>query len=164
MKSFASVVAVVIPVFINGCALPVLAAETVRFEFQGPTSVKVGERFRVQLRIDPAGQDVAEVPFIIGYDPVQLEVQSVIPGPFLGSQSSEPTFNVEIDSGEGRIRVDAERRSAARPAPDVLATVVFRALRRFSSTPVQGLTMAPVSAEGEGLPPAYPDPLNLRQR
>lgn len=143
----------------------VMAAETVRFTFRAPPLASVGEIFNVALYIDPAGQRVAQVPFIIGYDPAVLKVVSVEAGPFLGAGPSNVAFSPAVDSGEGRIRVDAASRDGqGRLAPDVLATVTFRVLRRFSTTPIQGMTMAPVTPEGEGLPPQYPETVSLRFR
>lgn len=137
------------------------AAETVRFAFAGPGAAAVGELVPVELRVDPAGQGISELPFIIGYDPDVLEVLSVEPGPFVGGGSFQP----DVDRDEGRIRVDAAPApGATQPVPGVLATVVFKVSRRFSSTPIDGMTMAPVGLDGEGLPPEYPATLQLRYR
>lgn len=138
------------------------AAETVRFKFVSPTLLGVGETFQVQLHIDPAGQDISEVPFVIGYDPAVIEVQSVKPGGFLVAGS---LFKPSIDNVEGRIRVDvAPHNHEAKPPSDVLATVYFRVARRFASTSIVGLTMAPVDTDGNGLPPDYPATLHIRNR
>lgn len=146
-------------------AASVMAAETVRFTFSAPSSAGVGETFEVALHIDPVGQQVAQVPFIIGYDPSVLKVVSVEAGAFLGAGSGSVAFSPAVDGVEGRIRVDAATRDGlGRATPDVLATVTFRVIRRFVITPIQGMTMAPVTPEGEGLPPQYPDTFSLRFR
>lgn len=147
---------------LSGTAAPAFAAETVRFAFAAPSSVAIGQRFRVDLSIDPAGQGISETPFVIGYDPSVLEVLAVEPGQFLGSGAD---FRPEVDRDEGRIRVDAARRDGATsPAAGVLASVLFKVTRHFSSTAVVGMTMAPVSLDGRGLPPEYPSTLHLRNR
>jgi len=139
-----------------------LAAETVRFKFVSPTLLGVGESFQVRLHIDPASQGISEVPFVIGYDPAVIEVQSVKPGGFLANGSM---FKPSVDNAEGRIRVDAApHNNEAKPHSDVLATVYFRVARRFTSTSIVGLTMAPVDTEGNGLPVDYPETLHLRSR
>ncbi|MDT3670682.1 MAG: cohesin domain-containing protein [Aromatoleum sp.] len=141
---------------------PVIAAETVRFAFGAPSAVTLGESFPLELSVDPAGQGISELPFIIGYDPAVLEVLSVEPGPFLGRGGD---FRPEVDREEGRIRVDAARSDGATsPAPGVLAKVTFKVAQRFTSTSIDGMTMAPVSLYGEGLPPEYPPTLHLRYR
>lgn len=151
-----------VTVLVLSQAAPAASAETVRFAFAAPAAVGVDERFQVELRVDPAGQGISELPFIIGYDPDVLEVLSIEPGPFLGSGGD---FRPEVDRDEGRIRVDAARQDGAtHPAPGVLATVTFKVARRFSSTPIDGMTMAPVGLGGEGLPPEYPATLLLRYR
>lgn len=139
-----------------------IAAETVRFKFASPTLLGVGETFQVHLHIDPANQGISEVPFVIGYDPAVIEVQSVKPGGFLATGS---LFKPSVDNVEGRIRVDVTPRNpAAKPQSDVLATVYFRVARRFASTSVVGLTMAPVDTDGVGLPADYPATLHIRNR
>lgn len=143
-------------------SLSAFAAETVRFKFVSPTLLGVGETFQVHLYIDPASQGISEVPFVIGYDPAVIEVQSVKPGGFLASGS---LFNPSVDKVEGRIRVDVTPHGpAAKPQPDVLATVSFRVTRRFASTSIVGLTMAPVDTDGTGLPVDYPATLHIRNR
>jgi hypothetical protein len=138
------------------------AAETVRFKFVSPTLLGVGENFQVHLHIDPASQGISEVPFIIGYDPAVIEVQSVKPGGFLAKGS---LFKPSIDNVEGRIRVDvAPHTHGEKPQSDVLATVYLRVARRFASTSIVGLTMAPVDTEGNGLPVDYPATLHIRNR
>lgn len=138
------------------------AAETVKFKFVSPTLLGVGETFQVHLHIDPASQGISEVPFVIGYDPAVIEVQSVKPGGFLATGS---LFNPSVDNIEGRIRVDVAPHSpVTKPPSDVLATVYFRVARRFVSTSVVGLTMAPVDTDGTGLPVDYPATLHIRNR
>jgi hypothetical protein len=139
-----------------------LAAETVRFKFVSPTLLGVGETFQVHLHIDPANHGISEVPFVIGYDPAVIEVQSVKPGGFLANGSM---FIPSVDNIEGRIRVDAaQHNNEAKTQSDVLATVYFRVARRFISTAIVGLTMAPVDTEGNGLPVDYPATLHIRNR
>lgn len=146
------------------CALSVsaLAAETVRFNFVSPILLGVGETFQIHLHIDPANQGISEVPFVIGYDPAVFEVQAVKPGGFLANGS---LFKPSVDTIEGRIRVDvAPHNPLAKPQSDLLATLYFRVVRRFASTSIVGLTMAPVDTEGNGLPVDYPATLHIRNR
>ena len=138
------------------------AAETVRFKFVSPSQLSVGERFQVQLRIDPASQGISEVPFVIGYDPAVFEVQSVKAGGFLSAGS---LFQPSVDNVEGRIRVDVSAHDPSlHPQSDVLAIMYFKVARRFASTSIVGLTMAPVDTDGNGLPVDYPATLHIRNR
>ena len=114
--------------------------------WQGPTQLKAGDTLALQL-VMQADRPVVSVPLAVGFDPRLLQVTDVSEGAFLRQGGATTTFSYRVDPG-GQVLLTATRSGAGgASAPDVLATLTFRALAAGTSR-VELITIAPVGAGG----------------
>ncbi|GAA4030751.1 type IV pilus secretin PilQ [Actimicrobium antarcticum] len=125
----------------------------VQVQWQGPTELKVGETFALQLLMQ-SDQPVTSLPMALSYDSAALQVISVGEGGFLKQGGGQATFTSRIDAG-GQILLSGTRSGeSGASAPGEVATITFKALAASPAARVQLLTSAPVGLAGKALPAA----------
>lgn len=127
--------------------LPVSSAGTARTDWQGPTQVKVGDIFTVQLLLQ-SDQPLTSVPLALGFDTKALQVASIAEGVFLKQGGAQTTFTSRVDAN-GQILMTGTR-SGSGGATNLanFATVNFRALAPADASHVQLVTIAPIGLAG----------------
>jgi general secretion pathway protein D len=141
---------------------PAAATGPAVLRWQGPTDVKVGETFAVQL-VMQSDQPVVSVPLAVGFDPGVLQVVSVQEGEFLRQGGASASFANRIDPA-GQVLVTGTR-SGETGATNiaVLATLNLRAVAATTGqTRVQVTTASPVGIGGRAVTTQSPEPHMLR--
>ncbi|WP_300335732.1 secretin N-terminal domain-containing protein [Accumulibacter sp.] len=124
--------------------------------WQGPTQLKAGDTLALQL-VMQADRPVVSLPLAIGFDPRVLQVVDVSEGGFLGQGGAQTSFTYRVDPG-GQVLMTATRSGAGgATAPDVVATVNFRAVAPGDSR-IELITIAPVAAGGGTISANLPGP------
>ncbi|HRD92259.1 MAG TPA: secretin N-terminal domain-containing protein [Accumulibacter sp.] len=124
--------------------------------WQGPTQLKAGDTLALQL-VMQADRPVVSLPLAIGFDPRVLQVVDVSEGGFLGQGGAQTSFTYRVDPG-GQVLMTATRSGAGgATAPDVVATVNFRAVAPGASR-IELITIAPVAAGGVTISATPPGP------
>ena len=122
------------------------AAGSALLLWQGPTQIRVGDTFALQL-VMQTDRPVVSVPLAIGFDPRLLQVANVSEGGFLKQGGAQTSFTYRIDPG-GQVLMTATRSGdGGATAPDSLATINFRALAAGAAR-VELITIAPVASGG----------------
>jgi general secretion pathway protein D len=121
------------------------AAAPVSLRWNGPSAVKAGEVFMLNLDLD-ARSGIDSLPLVFSYDPAVLQAVSVQEGDILRKAGVPSVFGSRIDPDQGRIQATLARQSAATgelpAAGGNVLQIRFRALRAPSSTQVSLLTAA----------------------
>ncbi|WP_291995068.1 secretin N-terminal domain-containing protein [Candidatus Accumulibacter sp. ACC003] len=124
--------------------------------WQGPTDIKAGDTFALQL-VMQADRPVVSLPLAIAFDPRLLQVAGVSEGGFLGQGGAQTSFTYRVDPG-GQLLMTATRSGdGGATAADIVATVNFRAVAAGSSR-VELITIAPVAAGGATIRANLPGP------
>ncbi|MEF8770945.1 MAG: secretin N-terminal domain-containing protein [Candidatus Accumulibacter phosphatis] len=130
------------------------AAGSALLLWQGPTQIRVGDTFALQL-VMQTDRPVVSVPLAIGFDPRLLQVANVSEGGFLKQGGAQTSFTYRIDPG-GQVLMTATRSGdGGATAPDTLATINFRALAAGTAR-VELITIAPVASGGLTINPTLP--------
>lgn len=134
-----------------------------QLQWQGPPNVKVGENLSLQL-VMRSDQGIASVPLAIAYDNKVLQVTGIIEGDFLKQGGAQTTFSSKIDPS-GQILISSTRNSPGGATDGgAIVTINFRALSPSDGSRIQLLTIAPVTAIGQGLITALPVPYTVQVR
>ncbi len=134
-----------------------------QLQWQGPPNVKVGENLSLQL-VMRSDQGIASVPLAIAYDNKVLQVTGIIEGDFLKQGGAQTTFSSKIDPS-GQILISSTRNSPGGATEGgAIVTINFRALSPSDGSRIQLLTIAPVTAIGQGLITALPVPYTVQVR
>jgi general secretion pathway protein D len=136
------------PVNTSDVPAPAAAAQ---IKWQGPTQLKVGDVFAVQL-VMQADQPVVSVPLAIGFDTKTLQITSVSEGEFLKQGGAQTSFASRVDPS-GQILITGTRSGESGAAlPGVFATINVKAIAASSTgSRLQLLTISPVILGGKGI-------------
>ena len=125
--------------------------------WQGPTQVKAGDSFSLQL-VMQADQPVVSLPLAVSFDPRILQVADVSEGGFLKQGGGQTSFTYRVDPG-GQVLITGTRSGeGGATAQDAIATLNFRTVAPGDAR-VELITIAPVGSGGStinaSLPPAH---------
>jgi general secretion pathway protein D len=138
-------------------------AAPVRFEWSGPSEVKVGDTLELKLSID-AALPVRGVPLNVVYDKTKLQWVSAAEGDFLRRDGQATSFSEAADPNGGRVRVGLMRNQATGASGKAtLLSVRFKALAAGTAE-VRLDSPQPIGATAT-LPPITPPapwPLQVR--
>jgi len=128
-----------------------------QLRWQGPTELKNGDSFAVQL-IAQSDEPIMAVPLAISYDPQVLQLTSVTEGDFLRQGGAQTSFSSRVDP-TGRVIITANRSadSGATAAGSIVA-LNFRALSQAPDARVQLLSIAATGANGTSVNAPLPLP------
>jgi general secretion pathway protein D len=129
-----------------------------QLRWQGPTALKVGDTFAVQL-VMQSDQPVVSIPLAIGFDARALQVTSVAEGEFLKQNGAQTSFTSRVDPN-GQILMTATRAGdSGATAQGAIATVNFRVVSASEpETRLQLLTISPIVLGGRGITAPLPLP------
>jgi len=129
--------------------------------WEGPTQVRAGEAFSVQLLMQ-SGQPVVSMAIQLGFDPKVLQVLSIIEGGFLRDGDANTTFSQRVDA-DGSILVSNRRigAGAGATAPGVVTTLNLKVLPAASAGATQLKLHSIVPTGVAGTPIAAPTPAPL---
>ena len=126
--------------------------------WQGPTRLKVGDTFALQLLMQ-ADQPVVSVPLAIGFDPKVLQLTSVVEGEFLRQGGAQATFASRIDPSGQVLLTGTRAGETGATAVGTFATLNFRAMAAANpDSRVQVLTISPVGLGGRSVSAPIPLP------
>lgn len=143
---------------VNTPEVPASAAASSQIKWQGPTQLKVGDVFAVQL-VMQADQPVVSVPLAIGFDTKTLQITSVSEGEFLKQGGAQTSFASRVDPS-GQILITGTRSGETGAAsPAVFATINLKAIAASTAgSRLQLLTISPVVLGGKGINSPVPLP------
>jgi len=140
---------------------PAKAAETqaVILSWNGPAQAKAGQAFRVTLNAQ-APQEVARLPYLVGYDPEMLRVVEVAEGDLSQQQNPPSVFTQRVDEASGQIALEL----AAEGAQGIkgrggLATITFEVIGAKPQTKISVSHAAPAGPDRTLA--TLPSPLSL---
>ena len=148
---------------VESAQAPAAAAGPAVLRWQGPTQVKVGDTFAVQLTMQ-SDQPVVSVPMALGFDPQVLQVVSVQEGSFLRQGGVTTYFASRIDPSGQVLMTGARAGETGATSSDVFATLSLRAIAPSSpETTLRVLTVAPVGLGGRTVAaqPAQPHAIRI---
>ena len=126
--------------------------------WQGPTRIKVGEAFSVQLMMQ-ADQQVVSVPMAVGFDARTLQVTSVVEGSFLKQGGAQTSFTSRIDPSGQILMTGTRAGDSGATSLSSVATINLRAIAApTSESRLQLLTISPVVLGGRGISAPLPAP------
>ena len=134
------------------------ATASVQTKWQGPTQLKVGDIFAVQL-VMQANQPVVSVPLAVGFDTKALQITSVVEGEFLKQGGAQTSFASRVDPS-GQILITGTRSGATgATSPGVFATINLKAISASAAgSRLQLLTISPVVLGGKSINSPIPAP------
>jgi len=134
-------------------------AGATQLRWEGPTQVKAGDSFALQLSMQ-SEQPVTAMPMSVGFDPRALQVLNVMEGGLLKQGGAQTTFSHRTE-GSGRVVLSVSRSGGSgATGPGVLATFAMKALASAAvgETRVQIVAAAPQGTDGRGLVMPLPGP------
>jgi len=141
---------------------PALSGGAAIVRWQGPTQLKVGDTFALQLLMQ-SDQPVLSIPLALTFDPRVLEVASVGEGDFLRQGGASTSFTSRVDPSGQIFMTGTRMGDTGASALGVLATVSLRAAAPISpETAVRLLTIAPIGLGGRSIAAPLPPPHNIR--
>lgn len=149
-----------VPVGAPVASPPGAAQPVAQLSWQGPSSVKVGDSFVVQLSIQSEAA-LTSVPLTLAFDPAVLQVSAVTEGDYLRRNGAQTSFTSRVDPS-GQILITASRASGGATGSAGLVAVSFSARASAAETRVQVQAISPVGLDGRSISTAPPAPFSLR--
>lgn len=128
--------------------------------WQGPSQLKAGDTFSVQL-IMQSDLPIVSLPMAVGFDPQVLQVTGVLEGDFL-KQGGVPTkFTSRVDPSGHILMTSTRSGESGATQLNSIATISFRAIATSPDAKVQLLTIAPIGVSGIAVNTPLPQPKTL---
>jgi len=134
-----------------------VAPSMIGLSWQGPASAKVGELFKVALRMKSDG-GVRSLPVQIGFDSAAMQIVDITEGPFFKQREAKTSISSSVDQAGGKAFVSVVRSGTDGARGD--DNVVVLHVRALEAKPA-GITLlmaAPVSMGDKQVVPALPAP------
>jgi general secretion pathway protein D len=129
-----------------------------QLQWQGPTQLKVGDSFALQLMMQ-SDQPVVSLPMAVGFDARALQVTSVTEGEFLKQNGGKTSFTSRVDPSGQILMTGTRTGDSGATALGTIATINFRVVAATShETRIQLLTISPIALGGRGISAALPAP------
>jgi general secretion pathway protein D len=137
------------------------APNTLSLNWQGPDHVKVGEQFKVAVRLKADG-GVRSLPFQLGFDPAVFQVVEVAEGGFFKQRDAKTSMSSNVDPLTGKVFVSVVRSGVdGARGEDSVAVLTLRALAPKAQSELKILMSAPVSMGDKAIVPAVPPPFAI---
>jgi general secretion pathway protein D len=131
-------------VLTNAPATPKAAATAVSLNWQGPSSVKKGEVFKLEIRLKSDGT-LRSLPFQAAFDPAAFQIVEVSEGAFFKHDGGATSFSSQVDTEHGKLMVSVTRSDVeGATGDDVVATVSVRALGAKPTSDMRILMAVPI--------------------
>lgn len=129
-----------------------------QLQWQGPTQLKVGDSFALQLMMQ-SDQPVVSLPMAVGFDARALQVTSVTEGEFLKQNGGKTSFTSRVDPSGQILMTGTRTGDSGATVLGSIATINFRVVAAASpETRIQLLTISPIALGGGGISTALPAP------
>lgn len=129
----------------------------IALSFQGPNQVKVGEQFKIAVRMKADG-GLRSLPFQLGFDPTALQVIEVAEGLFFKQNDAKTSISSNVDPGAGKVFASVVRSGVdGAKGEDNVVVLTLRALAPKQAE-IKMLTAAPVSVGDRSIVPNIPAP------
>jgi general secretion pathway protein D len=140
---------------------PSAAAQMVALTWAGPSQVKPGEQFKLQLKLNADGV-LRSLPFQAAFDPAVFQIVEISEGDFFKQADGTSSFSSNIDAAGGKFFVSASRTSAnGAQGEGVAATVTLRALVANPKSDVTLLAVSPIADGGKTPSAPLPAPYSV---
>lgn len=120
-----------------------VAARNVQLSWQGPTTVKAGDEFRVALSVKADGT-IRSLPLQLAYDPKMLQIIDVTEGPFFAQNNGKTSFSRNVDRAGGKVFVSVARSDVSGASGE--GPVLFLNVRALSQIDSSALKVLQASA------------------
>ncbi|MFT3848702.1 MAG: cohesin domain-containing protein [Propionivibrio sp.] len=135
---------------------PGAPAQKVALSWNGPTKVKPGEQFKLELKLKADGI-LRSLPLQAVFDPAVFQVVQISEGDFFKQNDATSSFSSNVDAESGKFYVSASCTSASGvDGEGVAAALTLRALTASSKSDIALTAVSPI-ADG-GKTPATPLP------
>ncbi len=132
----------------------------IALSWQGPSQVKVGEQFKLALRMKTDG-GVRSLPFQLGFDPAAFQVVGVTEGAFFKQNEAKTSLSSNIDASAGKVFASVVRSGVdGARGEDSVAILTLRALAAKQAE-FKVLSSSPVSIGSKTVTPALPAPFAI---
>lgn len=140
-------------------ALP--APNAVALSWSGPSQVKIGEQFKVALRMKSDG-GVRSLPFQAGFDPAVFQVVQIAEGKFFRGADVQTSISSNVDVTTGKIFVSAvQSGTAGAQGEGDVAIITLRALAAKPQSEIRILSASPLVNGDKPIVPSLPTPLAI---
>jgi len=138
-----------------------VAPTQISLSWKGPDKVKVGDQFKLALRMKADG-GMRSLPFQLRYDPKVIQVLDVTEGGYFKQNDTKTSLSSNVDAAGGKIFVSVVRAGVegARGEDDV-AVLSLRALAPAAQSQITLLSSSPVSVGDKTVTPAIPAPFSV---
>lgn len=121
-----------------------VAAKTVNLTWQGPAQVKVGDQFKVALKLKADGA-LRSLPFQVAFDATAFQAVEIAEGTFFKQNNGTTSFSSNIDQANGKLFVTVARSDTDGVAGEESVVVLtFRALVAKPQAEVKLLSASPI--------------------
>jgi len=129
--------------------------------WKGPDKVKVGDQFKLALRMKADG-GMRSLPFQLGYDPKVFQVLDIAEGGFFKQNDTKTSLSSNVDVVGGKIFVSVVRAGVeGAKGEDDVAVLSLRALAPATQSDISLLSSSPVSVGDKTVTPAIPAPFSV---
>lgn len=137
-----------------------LPPSQISLSLQGPAQAKVGDTFKVAVRMKADG-GVRSLPFQLGFDPTALQVTEVVEGTYFSKNAQGSSMSSNIDPTGGKVFVSAVRSgNDGVKGDDVVAILTVRALSAKPAE-IRLLSASPIVVGDKQIVPALPAPFSV---
>jgi general secretion pathway protein D len=133
-----------------GASPPGVAQPVAQLSWQGPSAVRVGDSFVLQLAVQ-SDAALTTVPLTLSYDTTALQVTAVTEGEFMRRGGVQTGFTSRVDAATGQIAITLTRSSGGATGSGGLFGVTFTARAAADEVRVQLLNTAPVGLDGRSV-------------
>lgn len=133
------------------------AANASQLSWQGPTQLKVGNAFALQLLMQ-SDQPVISLPMVVGFTSQDLQVISVAEGNFLKQGGAQTKFTSRVDENGQILMTGTRSGSGGATSLGTVATITFRALAPVDASSIELVTISPIGVGGSAVSVPTPAP------
>lgn len=134
------------------------APSMIALNWTGSGQVKVGEQFKVALKMKTDG-GVRSLPFQLGFDPAVLQVVDVAEGPFFKQGEGKTSISSNVDMTMGKVFVSVVRAGVdGARGDDNVVVLTLKALAAKQSAEIKVLSSTPIAVGDKTVVPILPAP------
>lgn len=134
-----------------------LAPSMISVNLQGPTQAKVGDTFKVAVKVKSDG-GVRSLPLQLSYDKTALQVVQIGEGAYFKQGEAQTSISSNIDQEAGKAFISVVRSGTDGAAGEGEAVVLTLRALSAKAAEVKVLMAAPVSVGDKPITPAFPAP------
>ena len=137
---------------------PNVAPAPIVLSWQGPSQVKVGEEFKLALRMKTDG-GLRSWPFQLSFDPALFQVVDIAGDPLFKTNDAKSNITSSVDANVGRVflNLTGPGENGAK-GDEGIATVTLKALAAKQQADIKWLSFTPVTVGERTVEPVLPSP------